>query len=203
VLVQTTFDNLTSSPLNLYADYHPQLNNDGMGNTGGTDATSGDLVAANGSVSSALASSAGFSQTTSGYVGSASDGESELTSGYALSSTYSSASAGGHIDQVAQIPVAAGGSTAFTPALAFDSSQSAAVSDASASLAAGFSSLESSFEAGWHSWFSGLHAPPASVAGSAGLETQYNVSLMDVKADDDKTYTGAFAAAPPSRGVRR
>jgi glucoamylase len=196
VLVQTTFDNLTSSPLNLYADYHPQLDNDGMGNTGGTDATSGDLVASNGPVSSALASSAGFSQTTSGYVGSASDGESELTSGYALSSTYSSASTGGHIDQVAQIPVAASGSTTFTLALAFDSSQSAAVSDASASLAAGFSSLESSFEAGWHSWFAGLHAPPASVTGSPGLETQYNVSLMDVKADEDKTYTGAFVAAP-------
>jgi glucoamylase len=196
VLVQTTFANLTSSPLNLYADYHPQLDNDGMGNTGGTDATSGDLVASNGPVSSALASSAGFSQTTSGYVGSASDGESELTSGYALSSTYSSAPTGGHIDQVAQIPVAASGSTTFTLALAFDSSQSAAVSDASASLAAGFSSLESSFEAGWHSWFAGLHAPPASVTGSPGLETQYNVSLMDVKADEDKTYTGAFVAAP-------
>ena len=59
VLVQTTFDNLTSSPLNLYADYHPQLDNDGMGNTGATDATSGDLAASDSSVSSALASSAG------------------------------------------------------------------------------------------------------------------------------------------------
>ena len=196
VLVQTTFDNLTSSPLNLYADYHPQLDNDGMGNTGATDATSGDLAASDSSVSSALASSAGFSRTTTGYVGSASDGESQLTSGYTLGSTYSSAPAGGHIDQLAQIPVAASGSTTFTLALAFDSSQSAAVSDASASLAAGFSSLESSFEAGWHSWFSGLNAPPASVAGSAGLKTQYNVSLMDVKADEDKTYTGAFVAAP-------
>ena len=196
VLVQTTFDNLTSSPLSLYADYHPQLNNDGMGNTGGTDATSGDLVASNGSVSSALASSAGFSQTTTGYVGSASDGESALTSGYTLSSTYSSASAGGHIDQIAQIPVTAGGSTTFTLALAFGASQSAAISDASASLAAGFSSLESSFESGWHSWWGGLYAAPASVSASAGLTAQYNVSLMEVKADEDKTYAGAFVAAP-------
>src|SRR5580658_6591997 len=44
ILIETTFDNLTSTPLQLYADYLPQLNNDGMGNTGGTDATSGDLV---------------------------------------------------------------------------------------------------------------------------------------------------------------
>ncbi len=196
VLVQTTFDNRTSSPLKLYADYHPQLDNDGMGDTGGTDAASGDLVASNGSVSSALATSAGFSQTTTGYVGSASDGESELTSGYALSSTYSSASAGGHIDQIAQIPVAASGSTTSTLALAFGPTQSAAVSAASASLAAGFSALESSFEAGWHSWSGGLNAPPAAVTGSAGLTEQYNVSLMEVKADEDKTFTGAFVAAP-------
>ena len=80
VLVQTTFDNLTSAPLQLYADYHPQLDNDGMGNTGGTDATSGDLVASNSSVSSALAASTGFSQTSTGYVGSSSDGETALTS---------------------------------------------------------------------------------------------------------------------------
>ena len=54
VLIQTTFDNLSSAPLQLYADYLPQLNNDGMGNTGGTDSASGDLVASNGPVSSAL-----------------------------------------------------------------------------------------------------------------------------------------------------
>ena len=196
VLVQTTFDNLTSSPLNLYADYHPQLDNDGMGNTGATDATSGDLVASNSSVSSALASSAGFSQTTTGYVGSASDGESQLTSGYTLGSTYSSAPAGGHIDQLAQIrwrPAAPPPSRSRSPSTPASPRRSPT---ASASLAAGFSSLESSFEAGWHSWFSGLNAPPASVAGSAGLKTQYNVSLMDLKADEDKTYTGAFVAAP-------
>ena len=152
VLIETTFDNLTSTPLQLYADYLPQLNNDGMGNTGGTDATSGDLVASNGSVSSALSSSAGFAQTTTGYVGSSSDGSEQLAGSYGLTSTYSSASTAGHIVQVAQIPVAASGSTTFTLALAFDSSQSAAISDAAASLAAGFSPLESSFEAGWHSW---------------------------------------------------
>ena len=194
--MQTTFDNLTSAPLQLYADYHPQLDNDGMGNTGGTDATSGDLVASNSSVSSALAASTGFSQASTGYVGSSSDGETALTSRYSLGTTYSSASAGGHIDQVAQIPVASAGSTTFTLALAFDSSQAAAISDASASLAAGFSSLETSFESGWHSWLGGLNSPPASVTGSTALQAQYNVSLMEVKADEDKTYTGAFVAAP-------
>jgi glucoamylase len=34
------------------------------------------------------------------------------------------------------------------------------------------------------------------VTGSSSLEAQYYVSLMEVKADEDKTYTGAFVAAP-------
>ncbi len=196
VLVQTTFDNLTPGPLQLYADYLPQLNNDGMGNTGGTDTASGDLAASNGSVSSAMAASTGFSQTTTGYVGSSSDGSQQLASSHALTSTYTSAATGGHIVQVAQIPVAASGSTTFTLALGFDSSQSAAISDAAASLAAGFTALESSFESGWHSWVGGLNAPPASVTGSSPLQEQYYVSLMELKADEDKTFTGGFVASP-------
>jgi glucoamylase len=196
VLIQTTFDNLGSAPLRLYADYLPQLSNDGMANTGGTDSASGDLVASNGPVSSALAASAGFSQTTSGYVGSTSDGSAQLASSHSLTAAYSSASSGGHVVQVAQIPVAATGSTTFTLALAFGSSQSAAISDAAASLSAGFSSLETSFESGWHSWLAALNAPPASVSGSGQLKQQYYVSLMEVKADEDKTYTGGFVAAP-------
>jgi len=196
ILVQTTFDNTSGSPLDLYVDYHPYLDNDGMGGTGGTDSTSGDLEAENGSVASALTSSLGFSQTSTGYVGTSSDGETTLVNDYSLPTTYSSAATAGHIDQVGEIPVASSGSTTFTLALAFDASESAAISDASASLAAGFSSLESSFESGWHSWISGLNSPPASVTGSSALETQYYVSLMEVKADEDKTYTGAFIAAP-------
>jgi glucoamylase len=194
--VQTTFDNTSATTLKLYVDYHPQLDNDGMGNTGGTDATSGDLESINGSVASVLAASTGFSQSSTGYAGTSSDPETMLTSSYGLTSTYSSASTAGHIDQVAEIPVAASGSTTFTLALAFDTTEAAAISDASASLTAGFSSLESSFESGWSSWLGGLNAAPASVTGTAGLKEQYYVSLMEVKADEDKTYTGAFIAAP-------
>jgi glucoamylase len=196
--VQTTFTNTSGGPLKLYVDYHPQLDNDGMGNTGGTDAASGDLVAQNGSVASALTSSAGLvaAQTSTGYVGSSSDGEAMLTASHTLTDTYSSASTGGHIVGVAQIPVAASGSTTFTLALAFGSTESDAVAAAAASLAAGFSSLETQFEQGWQSWLAGLHAAPASVSGNAGLLRQYDVSLMELKADEDKTYTGAFIAAP-------
>jgi glucoamylase len=196
ILVETTFDNTSSTPLYLYVDYHPYLDNDGMGNTGDTDSSSGDLVAENGDVASALTSSLGLSETSTGYVGESSDGETTLEDDYDLPTTYSEASTAGHIDQVGEIPVASSGSTTFTLALAFDSTESAAITDASDSLATGFSSLETSFESGWHSWIDGLNSPPASVTGTAKLETQYYVSLMEVKADEDKTYVGAFVAAP-------
>jgi glucoamylase len=196
ILVQTTFTNRTSSPLYLYGQYSPALNNNGMGNTGGTDTASGSLTASNGSVSSALAASTGFSATNTGYAGTSSDGASLLASNHNLSTSYSGVPSSGHITQTGQIPVAASGSTTFTLALAFNSSTSAATSDASASLRTGFASTESSFRSGWHSWMSGLHAAPASVTGNSKLLQQYYVSLMEVKADEDKTYVGGFVAAP-------
>ncbi|HEV2377532.1 MAG TPA: glycoside hydrolase family 15 protein [Streptosporangiaceae bacterium] len=196
VLVQTTFDNRSAGPLQLYAEYLPQLDNDGMGNTGGTDAAGGDLVASNGPVASALRASTGFTQTTTGYVGSVSDGSAQLASSHQLTATYSAASSPGHIVQVAQVPVAASGSTTFTLALGFGRSRSAATSAAAASLSAGFGSREKAFESAWHSWVNGLHAPPASVTGSSRLKEQYYVSLMELKADEDKTFTGGFVASP-------
>jgi glucoamylase len=196
VLIQTTFDNTSSTPLYLYVDYQPYLGNDGMNNSGGTDPSTGDLESVNGSVASALAASVPFSQTNTGYTGTSSSGVSELMSSHQLTTTYSSTSSSGHIDQTAQIPVAASGSTTFTVALGFGGTESAALSAAQASLASGFSAVESSYESGWHNWLAGLNAPPASVTGSASLEQQYYVSLMELKADEDKTYTGAFIAAP-------
>ncbi len=195
VLISTTFTNNTSTPLHLYADYQPYLANQGFANTGGTDA-SGDLVAVNGSVASALAASTGFTAASTGYIGTSSSGVSQLTSGYGLTTQYSGVSSSGHIDQTAQIPVNASGSTTFTLALAFDGSESAAVGDAATSLSGGFAAAESSYESGWHSWISGLSAAPSSVASNSALLRQYYISLMEVKADEDKTYTGAFVAAP-------
>ncbi|MGW7001272.1 glycoside hydrolase family 15 protein [Streptomyces sp. NPDC054933] len=196
VLVHTTFENLSGTPLSLYAQYNPALNNDGMGNTGTTDSASGDLTAANGSVVSALAASTGFTASSTGYAGTSSDGASELTGSHQLTTPGQTAPTAGHLAQTAQIPVAASGSTTFTLALAFNTSASAAVSDAAASLSAGFPSAETAFQSGWHDWNAGLNAPPASVTSDAKLKEQYQVSLMEVKADEDKTHVGGFVAAP-------
>lgn len=195
VLVNTTFSNLGSVPLYLYAQYSPALGNDGMGNSGGTDA-SGDLTASNGSVASAMAASTGFTATSTGYAGTASDGASLLGANRNLSTSYSGVPSAGHITQTGQVPVAAGGSTSFTLALGFDTSTAAAVSDAAASLSSGFAAAETSFRGGWHNWMGALHPAPASVTGNAKLLEQYDVSLMEVKADEDKNYPGGFVAAP-------
>jgi glucoamylase len=196
ILVNTTFTNTSGSALSLYADYLPQLNNQGNGNTGSTDTAGGDLVASNGPVSSAMASSVGFSAASTGYVGTPSSGSAQLTGGHALDSRYDAVTTPGHIEQTAQIPVAAAGSTTFTLALAFGGSTAAATADASASLNAGFTATQTAFQSGWHSWWDGLDSPPASVASSPGLLTQYETALMEVKADEDKTYTGGFVASP-------
>lgn len=196
ILIQTTFKNSSAAPLYLYAQYSPALNNDGMGNSGGTDGASNDLTASNGSVASAMAASTGFTATSTGYAGTSTDGASILNSSHSLSTSYTGVTSAGHVTQTAQIPVAASGSTTFTLALAFDATTAAAVSDASASLGTGFASAETSFRSGWHAWVSGLHAAPASVSGNAKLLQQYDVSLMEVKADEDKNYVGGFVAAP-------
>ena len=68
MLVQSPSTTSPSAPLRLYADYHPQLDNDGMDNTSGTDTGSGDLVPRRTFGVSALASSTA-SATNTGYVG--------------------------------------------------------------------------------------------------------------------------------------
>ena len=198
VLVQTTFDNLTSAPLQLYADYHPQLDNDGMGNTGGTDATSGDLVASNSSVSSALAASTGFSQTSTGYAGLlqrrrdradvAVQPGHHVQLGVQRRAHRSGRAGSGRLGRINDVHARA--------RLRLQPVRRDLRRGPRRRWRPGFSSLESSFRSGWHSWLGGLHSPPASVTGSTALQAQYNVSLMEVKADEDKTYVGAFVAAP-------
>ncbi len=194
LLIHTTFQNTSSGPLSLYVHYDPSLANSGMGDTGGS--SGGQLVATDGAVSSALAASTGFSQLTSGYSGTSSDGSSQLAASHTLTATYDSAPTAGNLVQTAQIPVAASGSTTFDLALGFGSSQSAASAAASASLTAGWTSVLGSFQSGWHSYLSGIAPAPASVSGTPALLKQYNVALMELKADEDKTYIGAFVASP-------
>jgi glucoamylase len=190
LLVQTRFQVLTGGPLRLFVLYNPSLNNSGMGDTGAT--SSGQLVASDGPVASALAASGGFAAASSGYSGTPSDGFQDLSAHHALSAQFDTAGAPGNLVQTAQITV--GTDTTFTLALAFGASRTEASSNASASLASGWSAVSAAYQSGWHSYLASLPAPPASVTGT-GLMQQYRTALMVLRAHEDKTFAGAFVAS--------
>jgi glucoamylase len=81
----------------------------------------------------------------------------------------------------------------LTLAIGFAPSTSAAVSTARASLASGFSRVQSAYASGWHSYLATLKPVPHSAALAA---TEYHVSQMVLAASEDKTYRGGFVAAP-------
>lgn len=190
VLIQTRFEVLTGGPLSLYVLYNPSLNNTGSGDSG---AHSGShLVASDGSVASALAVSTGFTQRTSGYGATSSDGYVDLSANHVLDNQYDTANTPGNLVQMGQVPV--GTDTTFTLALAYGPNRTDASANATASLTAGFSSVNASYNDGWHSYLDSLSAVPTSITAN-GLTTQYNVALMTLKAHEDKTYLGANIAS--------
>ncbi len=190
VTMRVRFEVLSGGPLQLYALYNPSLAGSGMGDTGATE--SGALVASDGDVASALVSSTGFDATTSGYSGTASDGYQDLADDHRLTNTYDRASQPGNLVQTARIPVE--NDTTFTLALGFGDDRGAARQAANASLETGFDAVESDYVGGWHEYLSSLNPTPESVT-SRGLETQYNVAAMTLKAQEDKTHRGAFIAS--------
>ncbi len=190
LLMETRFQALSGGPYQVYVLYNPSLNNSGKGDTA---ATSGDaLVSTDGPVSSALASSAGFVQMSSGYSGTSSDGLIDLNAHRQLTSLFDTASTAGNVVQTGQVTVA--GDTTFTLALAFGGSAPEAVANAKASLAAGFPAVRQKYESGWHAYLASLKPAPTSVSGN-GMATQYNVALMVLKAHEDKTLRGANIAS--------
>lgn len=192
LLVSTRFEQLGGgSPLAVYVLFNPSLAGSGSGDTGSTTGTT--LVATDGAVSSALTATPGFTQTSSGYSASVSDGLVQLNKDHRLTDLYDAASTPGNLVQVGRIPV--GSDTTFTLALSFGPDTATARANAAASLAAGFSDRESAYASGWHSWLGSLLPPPSSVTGSTQLRTQYSVALMALHAHEDKTYRGAYVAS--------
>lgn len=190
LLVQTRFEVLSGGPLRLYVLYNPSLNGRGMGDTGATD--NGMLMANDGPVASALAASTGFSETTSGYSGTASDGFQDLTAHHRLSATYARADDAGNLVQTAQIPV--GSDTVFTLALGFGPNRDAAAANAAASLSTGWGAVSGSFRAGWHTYLDSLPPAPASVS-AIGAGQVYDTARMVLAAHEDKNRRGAFIAS--------
>src|SRR4051812_18997999 len=190
-LMRVTFEPLVAGSYRLFALYDPALANSSRHDSATRRGTGTDvaLLAQDGSVASALVSSAGFTRTSNGFVGT-SDGWTDLASDKTLDWDYDSAP-DGNVLQTGEI--ALDGTTTFTLALGFGTSTAAAEAAARASAGAGFSAVSTLYQDGWHSYLSSVAAPPAALTG--GLLTQYDVALMTVKAHEDKTYRGAFIAS--------
>jgi glucan 1,4-alpha-glucosidase len=193
VLMRVTFEPLAPGPYRLFALYDPALRNSSLHDTASRHGKGHDiaLLAADGSVASALVSSSGFARTSSGFVG-VSDGWTDLAADRQLDWDYDAAD-DGNVLQTGELAIEAGRATTFTLALGFADSAAAAERTARASLAKPFEARRDAYQLGWHDYLRSLK--PAPKALTDRLRTQYDVSVMTIKAHEDKTNPGAFIAS--------
>jgi glucoamylase len=189
LLVDISFESLDHHPYQVYVYYDPSLTNNGMDDSGVTSGNA--LVASDGATASALIAQPDFSETSNGYLGT-SDGWTDLQQHHAMRWHYSSAP-NGNVVQTGRTALNGLGNTQVRLALGFGGRADQALGSAQASLATGFTAASQSYVTGWHSYLSSLPPPPASARGYTEL---YDVSLMVLKASEDKTWRGGFIAAP-------
>jgi glucoamylase len=144
----------------------------------------------------ALKASKPFSAVSSGFVGAASDGLTQLDATHQLGPITDSATSG-NVEQTAAIQLDRTGAT--TLALGFGSTQASAVKTASATTSSSLARMTADYLAGWAKYDSGLNRPRLTAAGLTSsqrrtAETDYYQSANVVKASEDKTYPGAIVA---------
>lgn len=142
----------------------------------------------------ALTANRPFGAVSSGFVGTISDGLTQLDATKTLSPEYSGAT-GGNVEQTAQI--VPGKDRSFTLALGFGTSQRAAVSTASASAAASFARTGARYVDGWRTYDKGLRRVDRLAIGwrrQPVAVRDYYQSANVLKASEDKTYPGAIVA---------
>ncbi len=222
VLMRTTFEPIVgpAAQYRLYVRLDPTVNGNGGGGGGNGGGDSGTVDTSTGHpvlvasdpvtatnaanrdyaqpVHVALDASTPFTEVTNGFVGTSSDGLTQLDAAHALTATSTDAS-NGNVVQTARAPLG-GGSTTFTLALGFGSSQTDAVQTAQGSLAAGFPAARKTYEAGWAAYDETLKQPPAHFPGISNprwkdLVADYFLSANVVKASEDKTFSGAIVAS--------
>ena len=137
-------------------------------------------------VAGALTADRPFTSASSGFVGTPSDGLSQLDTYHHLRNQYDSAT-DGNVVQTAQI---SDPTKPFTLALGFGPTSDDAVSIAKQSAATPYDTTHNAYVDGWHAYDASLKQPPATEARS------YFLSADVIKAAEDKTYPGAFVAAP-------
>ena len=137
-------------------------------------------------VAGALTADRPFASASSGFVGTPSDGLSQLDTYHHLRNQYDSAT-DGNVVQTAQI---SDPTKPFTLALGFGPTPDDAISTAKNSAATPYATTLRRYVDGWHAYDARLNQPPANEADS------YFLSANVIKTAEDKTYPGAFVAAP-------
>jgi glucoamylase len=144
----------------------------------------------------ALTASKPFSAVSSGFVGTASDGLTQLDASHQLGPITTSATSG-NVEQTAGIQLDRSGST--TLALGFGTTQVSAVKTASATASSSLARMTATYLTGWAKYDAGLNRPHLTATGLTSsqrrtAETDYYQSANVVKASEDKTYPGAIVA---------
>jgi glucan 1,4-alpha-glucosidase len=138
-----------------------------------------------------------FTAVSSGFVGTAGDGLTQLDATHTLSPTYADAT-NGNVEQTAQVNLNFFGTT--TIALGFGTTQSAAVHTAAVSSTQNYFGALATYEAQWQQYDNGLRKPAMHLNGLTNAQARqtaaaYYVSANVVKASEDKTFPGAIAAS--------
>ena len=200
--------------LKVYVRYDATIDNTGGGgaaNGGPNNATidpattalvSSDTTAPTGPFSAqvvgALVANHPFLTESSGFVGSADDGLTQLDAHHRLVDDYRSAT-DGNVVQTARVDMTPG--RPFTVALGFAPDAPGAIAAARGSAAQPFARTLGQYIAGWRSYDAALRRPPRRLAGltnaqDAAMQSTYWVSANVIKAAEDKTNIGAFVASP-------
>ena len=138
-----------------------------------------------------------FTQVSNGFVGTASDGLSQLDADRKLATTYDAADDGNVVQTVGLDVPSTGGRAVMT--LGFGASQEEAVNAAEASLGASFGQVLAGYELGWLRYDAPLRPPPLKLPGmtvlqSLKLAATYYLNANVLKASEDKTFPGAIVA---------
>ena len=191
VLLKVRFVSKTKKPLRLYVLADPAPGNDGNDDRGSSQRDA--LVASDDKAASAVVTDPPLRKTSSGYRGTPSDPWRDLQD-HRLSGT--DATQPGNVVQGARTRLNGKRRQVMTLAIGFGRDATGARRAADGSLARGFRSARTGYDAGWGGYLSSLKKPPAPVAGNAEMKRLYEQSLLVLAALEDKTHRGASIAAP-------
>jgi Glucoamylase and related glycosyl hydrolases len=204
--------------LQLYVRFDPTVNGNGGGGTGngGADSATVDgstghpVLVASDPVTATNAANrdyaqpvftaldGSFTEASSGFAGSASDGLVQLDAAHALTPTFPDAR-DGNVVGAARIALKGDGPTVLT--LGFGASQVEAVGAAESSLGAGFDDTLGAYQDAWKLYDAALanprteKLPGIKAPERQQLKDEYYLSANVLKASEDKTFPGAIVAS--------